>query len=143
MRLSIGADHAAFNLKSELIPYLEQKGHTVKDFGTYSAESTDYPDYAHPVSNSVETGDADFGILICGSGEGMCMTANKHAGIRAGLVWNTETAGLIREHNNANVICFGARFVDAETAKAILDTFLATPYAGGRHERRVEKMTSF
>lgn len=138
--IAIGSDHAGFKYKEQLKQYLTQKGMTVVDKGTFSEESTDYPDYAHPVATMVEEGAAAAGILICGSGNGVCMTANKHQGIRAALCWNEELAMLARQHNNANVLCMPERFVDYATAQKMADLFLSTPFEGGRHERRVEKI---
>ena len=138
--IAIGSDHAGFKYKEQLKQYLTQKGMTVVDKGTFSEESTDYPDYAHPVATMVEEGAAAAGILICGSGNGVCMTANKHQGIRAALCWNEELAMLARQHNNANVLCMPERFVDYTTAQKMADLFLSTPFEGGRHERRVEKI---
>ena len=138
--IAIGSDHAGFKYKEQLKQYLIQKGMTVEDKGTFSEESTDYPDYAHPVATMVEEGAAAAGILICGSGNGVCMTANKHQGIRAALCWNEELAMLPRQHNNANVLCMPERFVDYATAQKMAELFLSTPFEGGRHERRVEKI---
>lgn len=139
--LAIGADHAGFEYKTQLIEMLKNAGWQVEDKGTYSADSTDYPDYAHPVANMIEEGKAAAGVLICGSGNGICMTANKHKGIRAALCWNTELAELARQHNNANVICLPARFVSIDLAKEMTEKFLATPFEGGRHEKRVNKIS--
>ena len=139
--LAIGADHAGFEYKAQLIEMLKNAGWQVEDKGTYSADSTDYPDYAHPVATMVEDGKAAAGVLICGSGNGICMTANKHQGIRAALCWNTELAELARKHNNANVICLPARFVSIELAKEMTEKFLSTAFEGGRHEKRVNKIS--
>lgn len=138
--VAIGSDHAGFEYKTALIAYLEQKGYTAKDFGTYSADSVDYPDYAHPVANAVEKGEAAFGILLCGSANGVAITANKHQSIRAGLAFELEVAKLIRQHNDANIICIPARFVALEYAKQMLDVFIATAFEGGRHQTRVNKI---
>ena len=119
---------------------LVAEGWQVSDKGTYSLDSVDYPDFAHPVATMVTDGQATGGILVCGSGNGVCITANKHVGIRAALFWNEEIASLARQHNNANVICIPARFVSVEKAEAMTKDFLATPFEGGRHERRVEKI---
>ena len=116
-------------------------GFATADFGAYTAESMDYPDAAHPLAAAIEEGKHDVGILICGSGNGVCMTANKHQGIRAGLVWNTEVAELIKMHNNANVICLPARFISEQLALDCVKTFLKTEFEGGRHQRRVDKMS--
>jgi ribose 5-phosphate isomerase B len=138
--LVIGCDHAGFKYKEQLKSYFTQLGWTVEDKGTYSEDSTDYPDYAHPVATMVEEGTAAAGILICGSGNGVCMTANKHKGVRAALCWNEELAILARQHNNANILCIPERFIDFATAQKMAELFLSTPFEGGRHERRVEKI---
>lgn len=138
--LALGCDHAGFELKEAVKKLLQENGWTVEDKGTYSADSTDYPDYAHPVADMVSTGAASVGVLICGSGNGVCMTANKHKDVRAALCWNEEIAALARQHNNANIICIPARFVSQEQAFSMLDTFLSIAFEGGRHERRVAKM---
>lgn len=138
--IAIGGDHAGFNLKGKLIPYLESKGFKLKDFGTYSDESTDYPDYVHPLAEAVEKGEYDFGIIICGSANGVSMTANKHQGIRAAICWIPEIAKLAREHNNANVLALPARYVSVDEAKAITDAFFNASFEGGRHQRRVDKI---
>ncbi len=138
--LALGCDHAGFELKEAVKKLLQENGWTVEDKGTYSTDSTDYPDYAHPVADMVSTGAASVGILICGSGNGVCMTANKHIGVRAALCWNEEIAALARQHNDANIICIPARFVSQEQALSMLDTFLSIAFEGGRHERRVAKM---
>ncbi|MCO6495351.1 MAG: ribose 5-phosphate isomerase B [Bacteroidetes bacterium] len=138
--IHIGSDHAGFKLKEELKKFLANLGYTITDHGTYSEESTDYPDYAHPLASAVETNQGHGGILICGSGNGVCMTANKHAHIRAALCWTKEIAELARLHNNANVICLPARFVTTTQAEEMVSTFLSTAFEGGRHERRVEKI---
>ena len=141
MKLAIGADHAGFSLKEKLKKYLLEQGHEVKDFGCHSEQSVDYPDFAHPVANAVEKKEADFGLLMCGSGNGINMTANKHAGIRAALCWNSEIAKLSRQHNNANILTLPARFIEEAEAKKCADVFLATPFEGGRHEGRVKKIS--
>lgn len=138
--LAIGSDHAGYAYKERIKEVLTGLGWQFEDKGTHSIESTDYPDYAHPVAEMVAGGQAAAGILICGSGNGVCMTANKHQGIRAALCWNDELAALARQHNNANVLCMPERFVDYETAKAMVTTFLNTDFEGGRHERRAEKI---
>ncbi len=138
--IAIGGDHAGFTYKEQLKAYLVQKGFQVEDKGTHSTDSTDYPDYAHPVADMVEKGQAGLGILICGSGNGVCMTANKHKGIRAALCWNEELAILSRQHNNANILCLPERFIDFITAQKMVELFIETPFEGGRHERRVEKI---
>ncbi|RVU02000.1 ribose 5-phosphate isomerase B [Mucilaginibacter limnophilus] len=139
LKIAIGADHAGFDLKEALKPILE--GAEIKDYGTYSTESADYPDFAHPVASAVENGEADFGILICGTANGVAITANKHQGIRAALCWKPEVAEPARSHNNANVICLPARHVTVEEAKEILDVFFNTEFEGGRHARRVDKIS--
>jgi ribose 5-phosphate isomerase B len=138
--VAVGADHAGFEYKSQIIRVLEDKGLTVKDFGTNSPDSTDYPDFAHPVSSAVENGEASCGILVCGSANGVAVTANKHQGIRAAICWLTEIAVLARQHNNANIICVPARFVSIDSALEMVDTFLNTSFEGGRHAKRVEKI---
>lgn len=140
MKLAIGCDHAAYEMKESIKRYLEEQGHELTDFGCDSSESVDYPDFAHPVSDAVESGAAQFGILMCGSGQGMSMSANKHQGIRSALCWSKEIATLAREHNNANVVALPARFLDESTIKEIVDEFLQTEFEGGRHERRVNKI---
>lgn len=139
MRIHIGGDHAGFDLKEELKPVLVQMGWEVVDHGTHSKDSTDYPDYAHPTAEAVIK-DETPGILICGSANGVCMTANKHQGIRAALCWNTEVAKLARQHNNANIICIPARFVSTAEAIDMVTAFLNTPFEGGRHQNRVNKI---
>jgi len=138
--IAIGSDHAGVAYKAELIEWLTAAGYPVKDWGTYSTDSVDYPDFAHPVSSMVETGEAAFGILLCGSANGVAMTANKHTGIRAGLCWLNEVASLVRQHNDANIICIPARFVSLEAAKEMVTTFMNTPFEGGRHANRVNKI---
>jgi ribose 5-phosphate isomerase B len=139
--VAIGCDHAGYEYKEEVKKALEEKGITVSDKGTYSADSVDYPDFAHPVANDVSSGKSGFGILICGSGNGVCITANKHQGIRAALCWKEELAALSRQHNNANILCIPARFVSLLEAKAMVEIFMNTAFEGGRHEKRVEKIT--
>lgn len=138
--LGIAADHAGYELKNTLIEYLQELGYEVKDFGTHSADSMDYPDVAHPLAEEVESGKLEKGIAICGSGNGISMTLNKHQGIRAALCWNTELAALARQHNDANIVSLPARFIDTDTAKAIVKTYLESDFEGGRHQRRVEKI---
>ena len=138
--VGVACDHAGFPLKQFVIQYLESKGYQYKDFGTYSDTSCDYPDFAHPLAEAVESGECYPGIAICGSGEGMVMTLNKHQGIRAGLAWDKEVAGLIRQHNNANVLVMPGRFIANKLAETIMDEFFKTPFEGGRHDRRVEKI---
>ncbi len=141
MTLAIGGDHAGYEYKKAIIEYLNEKGIQTKDYGTFSAESTDYPDFAHPVALAVQHKEFPLGILICGSGNGVCMTANKHQDIRAALCWNVELSELARKHNNANILCLPARFISIYLAKKIVDSFLLTNFEGGRHERRVDKIS--
>ncbi len=140
MIIAIGNDHAGTEYKFEIIKELESKGIEVVNFGTDTTNSMDYPDAMHPVADSVEKGEADYGIIICGSGNGAQMTANKHQGVRAGLVWNNELTALIRQHNNANVLAIPARFVSLQQALNFVDIFLNTEFEGGRHQDRVEKI---
>ncbi len=140
MNVVIGADHAGFELKALLHRWLEGQGFAVQDVGTFSDESTDYPDYAHAVGRAVSAGKADWGVVICGSGNGVCMTVNKHPGVRAALCWNKEIARLAKAHNNANVMCLPARFIHPADAVEMLYTYLNTPFEGGRHQRRIEKI---
>lgn len=138
---AVGGDHAGFDYKTDLIDFLASKNIESKDFGTYSADSVDYPDFAHPVAESVEKGEFTFGLLLCGSANGVAITANKHQGIRAGLAWNTEVAKLVRQHNDANILCLPVRFITLEEAKACIEMFLNTPFEGGRHQNRVQKIS--
>jgi ribose 5-phosphate isomerase B len=141
LKIAIGGDHAGFLYKKDLITFLESKGHQVKDFGAFSEASVDYPDFAHPLAIAVEKQEYDFGILICGSGNGVNITANKHQGVRSGLAWNKEVAALVRQHNNANVLALPARFISLEEAKECVEVFLSTPFEGGRHQTRVNKIS--
>lgn len=138
--VGLASDHAGYPLKQFVMQYLESKGYPVKDFGTNSDISVDYPDFAHPLAEAVQNGEVYPGIAICGSGQGMTITLNKHKGVRAGLAWNKDIAGLIRQHNDANIIVLPGRFVDNKTAEKILDTFFSATFEGGRHTRRVEKI---
>ncbi|MFO7880412.1 MAG: ribose 5-phosphate isomerase B [Bacteroidota bacterium] len=138
--IALAADHAGFQLKEQIRQYLKDKGYEVKDFGTHSEESTDYPDYAHLLAESIESGESDLGFTFCGSGNGISMTANKHQGIRSALCWEEELAALARQHNNANVCSVPARFVSEEKGLNIAKTFLSTDFEGGRHQRRIEKI---
>ena len=143
--IAIGSDHAGFDVKECIVKalnsgMLEEFNAGVSDMGPDSSDRVDYPDYAHKVAQSVSEGSCDLGILICGSGNGVCITANKHEGIRAGLAWDTELASLAREHNNANIICLPARFVSEEKALEIAKAFLAASFEGGRHQERVQKI---
>jgi len=139
LKLAIGADHAGYTYKQILIEYLSQ--YDVKDFGTHTADSVDYPDFAHPVAEAVENGDCELGILVCGSANGVAITANKHQNIRAAICWENELASLARQHNNANVLCIPARFVSTDLAKEMVNTFLTTAFEGGRHQNRVNKIS--
>ncbi|MCG9899175.1 MAG: ribose 5-phosphate isomerase B [Hydrotalea sp.] len=139
--IAIGADHAGVEYKQAIVEYLKEKGWQVLDFGTHGIASVDYPDFAHPVAQAVEEGKAACGILLCGSANGVNITANKHAGIRAALCWQNDIAALARQHNNANVISIPARFVALALAYQMIDTFLSTPFEGGRHENRVQKIS--
>lgn len=138
--LGIASDHAGFEFKQKLIKDLEGEGYQIKDYGTFSDESTDYPDYAHLLASAIEKGEHTFGITLCGSGNGINMTANKHQGVRAALCWNKEIAELARLHNNANMCSLPARFVNYNLAKEIVNIFLKTDFEGGRHQRRIDKI---
>ena len=138
--LAIGCDHAGYEYKESIRKTLEQEGYTVLNFGTNSPASVDYPDFVHPVCRAIENGEADQGILICGSANGVAMAANKHQKIRAAIAWENEVAQLSRTHNDANVICLPARFVALQLADEMVHTFLNTSFEGGRHQRRVEKI---
>jgi ribose 5-phosphate isomerase B len=139
--IALGADHAGFEYKELLKKWLNAKGYTTKDFGTYNTDSADYADFAHPVASAVEKKEFDLGLLICGSANGIAITANKHQGIRAAICWQEDLAELARAHNNANVLCLPARFITIELAEKILDKFLHTDFDGGRHARRVDKIS--
>ena len=139
-RLAIGCDHAGFTTKEQLIPYLQELGHSVKDFGAFSEQSVDYPDQVHPLAQAVVNSEFDLGIVLCGSGNGVNITCNKHKGIRSALCWIPEIASLARMHNNANICAVPARFVDIQTAKEIVKAFLTTSFEGGRHAARVAKI---
>lgn len=138
--IGLASDHAGYALKEFVKAYLEEKGLEYKDYGTYSEESCDYPDFAHALAFGLADGTCERGIAICGSGEGISMTLNKHQHIRAALVWTPEIAGLTRQHNDANVLVMPGRFISTETAREIMDLFLATEFEGGRHVRRIEKI---
>jgi ribose 5-phosphate isomerase B len=138
--IAIGSDHAGFDYKVEIVKWLTEKGYKVADKGVDENKSVDYPDYAHPVANAVENGEVAFGILLCGSANGVCITANKHQGIRAGLSFEPEVAKLIRQHNDANIIGIPARFVSLAVAKQMIELFIETPFEGGRHQTRVNKI---
>lgn len=139
--IAIGADHAGVEYKTAIINWLQQQGFTVTNFGTNTTDSMDYPDIAHPVAIAVETNQASFGILLCGSANGVCITANKHQQIRAGLSWNNDVSRLIRQHNNANIICIPARFVALPLALEMITNFMNTVFEGGRHQNRVNKIS--
>ena len=141
MKIAIGSDHAGFEYMEHLKRWLAGHGHETFDFGAYSIESSDYADFAHPVSIAVEKKEFDFGILVCGSANGVAITANKHQGIRAAICWTAELAALARNHNDANIVCIPARFITTETAEEIIETFLASSFEGGRHGRRVGKIS--
>ena len=138
--IAIGNDHRGYQLKTAIREMLEHEGYSVNDFGAYSEDSVDYPDFTHPLAESIENGENELGILICGSGNGVNMAANKHKGIRAALCWNEDIGKLARQHNNANVVCLSAMYTDEETAKKIVHEFLNASYEGGRHEARVKKI---
>lgn len=139
LSIAVGSDHAGFEYKELLKDFLGKAN--IKDFGTHSADSADYPDFAHPVASAVEAGEFTFGILVCGSANGVAITANKHQGIRAAICWTEELAELARKHNNANVLCIPARFISTDLAKAITTKFLNTEFEGGRHANRVDKIS--
>lgn len=141
MKIALGSDHAGYERKKELIQLLTDMGHKVADIGTHSEDSVDYPDYARRVARTVALHQADKGILICGTGIGMCISANKVPGIRAAVCWNAKVAALAAEHNQANVLCLSARFVSSKAAAQIVKAWLKTPFAGGRHLRRVQKIS--
>ena len=138
--IGLASDHAGYELKEFVKTLLDAKGISYKDFGTYSTDSCDYPDFAHPLALAVETGECYPGIAICGSGNGINMTLNKHQGIRAALCWTPEIAHLARQHNDANVLVMPGRFIDTDTATRIVEEFLSTPFEGGRHQKRIDKI---
>lgn len=140
-KISIGCDHAGFQLKEKVKNHLQNQGFIVSDFGTFSEESVDYPDFAHAVAKSIENKESELGVLICGSGNGISIAANKHAGIRAALCWTPEIAELARLHNDANILSLPARFIATDLALQIVDLFFSTNFEGGRHQKRVEKIT--
>ncbi len=140
MKIAIGGDHAGFEYKQLLIPMLEAMGHTVKDFGPFTADSVDYPDFVHPLATAIQANEYELGILICGSANGVAITANKHKDIRAAICWDVPLASLARQHNNANIVCIPARFTTPEQAKEITSTFINTAFEGGRHANRVDKI---
>ena len=140
MKIGICSDHAGLDYKTRLISYLLGKGYEVVNFGTDSPESCDYPDFAHQLGSAVEDGSVDCGIALCGTGNGMAITLNHHKGVRAGLAWGTAIAGLVKEHNNANVLVLPARFISYQMAVSCVRTWLTTDFAGGRHQRRIDKI---
>jgi ribose 5-phosphate isomerase B len=143
MKIAIGNDHAGVEMKMVLKEWLEEQGYEVTNYGTDSSESMDYPDVVHPLATAVEKGEFELGVLVCGSGQGVSFTANKHQGIRAALCWQPEIAELARSHNNANILTLPGRFLDAETGIEILKKFLNTPFEGGRHQNRIDKVPVF
>ncbi len=140
MQISIGNDHAGTSYKNAIIKHLEDSGNTVINHGTDAEDSVDYPDFIHPVAKDIEAGKSNFGIIVCGSGNGANMTANKHQGVRSALCWNNEIVALARQHNDANILSIPARFVSVQQALKFVDIFLDTPFDGGRHKRRVDKI---
>lgn len=140
MKVAFASDHAGFRLKEHLMKVMEQRGFEIADFGTFSEDSCDYPDYAHPAADAVESGECVFGIAMCGTGNGIAMTLNKHQKIRAALCWLPEIAALAKQHNNANILVLPARFISLEDAMKILDAFLGAEFEGGRHSRRIDKI---
>jgi ribose 5-phosphate isomerase B len=139
--IAIGCDHAGFEYKEGFRKFLENQGIKVKDFGTYTADSVDYPDFAHAVASAVESNEFDLGVLVCGSANGVAITANKHQGIRAAICWNEELAGLARQHNNANIVCLPARFIEYQLGEKIIQKFISSSFEGGRHATRVNKIS--
>lgn len=140
MKIAIGNDHAGTDYKKAIVKHLESQGHTISNFGTDSNDSVDYPDFVHPVADAVSNKEVDFGILICGSGNGVSMTANKHQKVRAALCWTKEITELARQHNDANILSIPARYTSQPQAVAMVDVFLTTPFEGGRHQNRVNKI---
>ena len=140
MKIAMASDHAGYALKLQLKAWLREQGAEIHDYGCYSSESCDYPDFAHPCANAVENAEADFGVILCGTGNGISMTANKHQGVRAALCWDVPLAELARQHNNANILALPARFISEELALKITDALFHTDFEGGRHERRVQKI---
>lgn len=139
-KIVIGSDHAAYEYKQAIIAFLEKQNISITDVGTHSLESCDYPDYAHALAHEIENGNAEFGILLCGSGIGVSITANRHRAVRAALCWENEIAKLSRQHNNANVLCMPARFISLENALEMIQIFFTTDFEGGRHQRRIDKI---
>ena len=142
MKIAIGNDHAGTEYKFQILTYLESKGIEVINYGTDNTDSVDYPDFVHPVAKDVENKTVELGILLCGSANGVAMTANKYQNIRAGLCWTNEIVELVRQHNNANILCIPARYTSKEEILLMVDTFLNTPFEGGRHQKRVDKIPS-
>ena len=140
MKIGMASDHAGYEYKTRLVELLKKKGYEVVDFGTDSEVSCDYPDYAHPLADAVEKGKVDLGVALCGTGNGMSITLNKHQGVRAGLAWHSEIGRLVKAHNNANVLVMPARFISYPMATRILNTWLSTQFEGGRHQRRIDKI---
>ena len=140
MKISIGNDHAGYMCKNVLVEYLKKEGHNIKNYGTDTVTSVDYPDYVHPVAKDIVEGKAEFGILLCGSGNGVAITANKYKLVRAAICWNKELANLARAHNNANILCIPSRFITEKNLLVTAEFFLKTPFDGGRHKRRVDKI---
>jgi len=139
-KIAIASDHAGFRIKEKVRIFLISSGYEVKDFGCYSEESVDYPDFAHPLAKAVDAGTFDIGITVCGSGNGINMTANKHPGIRSALCWNEEISRLARAHNNANICALPGRFISESEAELIVRVFIETPFEGGRHQRRIDRI---
>lgn len=140
MKIAIASDHAGYEMKQHILEFLKKKGYELKDFGPFSDESSDYPDFAHPLALAIENKEFDIGISLCGSGNGINITANKHSGIRSAICWNVEIAELARKHNNANICALPARFLEITQAEKITDVFLTTEFEGGRHQRRIDKI---
>jgi ribose 5-phosphate isomerase B len=140
MKIGMASDHAGFEYKTKLAKLLKKKGYEVVDFGTYSSVSCDYPDYAHPLGKALENGEVDLGVALCGTGNGMAITLNKHKGVRAGIAWSSEVGRLLKAHNNTNVLVMPARFISYNMATRILNLWLNTKFEGGRHQRRIDKI---
>ena len=138
--VAFAGDHASFPIKEKIIKELKKLGFLVHDFGTFTADSVDYPDFVHPAARRINDGEIDFGVFVCGSGEGVAITANKHPNVRAALCWKVELAKLAKQHNDANVLCIPARFVSVRMARKMVRAFFETDFEGGRHERRVNKI---
>lgn len=138
--IAMACDHAGFELKQQLIEYLKSKGYTIEDYGCYSTESVDYPDFIHPLAKDIDEGKYEFGFIMCGTGNGVSMVANKYGNVRCALCWQEEIAALAKQHNNANIVALPARFIDCNQAKKIVDTYLDSCFQGGRHQRRIDKI---